>query len=147
MYRPSEIGRAIWLYRNPRSELDKIKQSYFADADLNDDILDAVAAHLLLAVSSLNKIHIDLSSPYLQEAFSGYWTNTESAILSTLEYAKNLHVRKDDFKDFWHSTNCLTEALRERWQPHDRSYSVVKFEQYCRQNKASWKLHPIPSNP
>ncbi|KAM3112359.1 hypothetical protein [Phormidesmis sp. 146-33] len=100
----------------------------------------------MLYKPALEKIYVCLTSRILQETLAAYWQNTESAVLSTLEYATGLHARDDDFKDVWHSTNSLGDALRIKWIPIQPRYRLPNFNQYCRQYKPIWKQHLVETS-
>ncbi|MGG6263343.1 hypothetical protein ACQ4M3_03190 [Leptolyngbya sp. AN03gr2] len=141
MYRVSEISQAVHKLQNPLSEIEIFKRKYLFYADLDEELADCVAEHLMLYKPALDKIHVQLNGRVLQETFAAYWQNTESAMLSTLEYATRLHARGGDFEDVWHSTNSLADALRTRWMPIRRGYNLSNFNEYCRRCKPTWQQH------
>lgn len=156
MYRTSQIDRAIWRLNHPLSELDFIKQKYFADVDQDEDILDDLAERLLSSKRSLDRIHIVWSDLRLPEAFSGYWRSLEAGILCTLRHSVYLHDKGDDFASAWHSTNYLIRALqnpdwlRKPYYPYplwlrDPKYCLSQFEQYCQRNNATWHKYETPN--
>lgn len=90
-----------------------MRDRFMPGVDLDEDQLELFAQY----VTALQGIGVNLQDERLQDALNAYPANMEAAIQAVLAYAQNLQQKYQDFLDQYHSTNCLTKALRESWKP------------------------------